>query len=130
MLGDVSGVEDWEGGLERAQQAFAGADVNGMIAHLSAAIRDFTAAGETSAAAMTCVRLGDTYATFLGNLVAARAWFQRARRMIDDLPPCVEQGWVALAPMGCDVDDPAELLAAAERALELARRFGDVNLET
>ena len=32
--------------------------------------------------------------------------------------------------MGCDVDDPAELLAAAELALDRARRFGDVNLET
>ena len=32
--------------------------------------------------------------------------------------------------MGCDVDDPAALLAAAELALDVARRFGDVNLET
>ena len=32
--------------------------------------------------------------------------------------------------MGCDVDDPAELLARAELALDRARRFGDVNLET
>jgi hypothetical protein len=32
--------------------------------------------------------------------------------------------------MGCDVDDPASLLAAAELALDRARRFGDVNLET
>ena len=32
--------------------------------------------------------------------------------------------------MGCDVDDPAVLLAHAELALERARQFGDVNLET
>ena len=32
--------------------------------------------------------------------------------------------------MGCDVDDPAVLLAAAELALDRARRFGDLNLET
>ncbi len=32
--------------------------------------------------------------------------------------------------MGCDVNDPAALLAAAELALDRARRFGDVNLET
>jgi len=31
--------------------------------------------------------------------------------------------------MGCDVDDPAELLARAELALDRARLFGDVNLE-
>ena len=32
--------------------------------------------------------------------------------------------------MGCDVNDPDELLAAAELALDRARRFGDLNLET
>ena len=79
---------------------------------------------------MVCVRLGNVYANALGNLTAGRAWFARARRLVDELPPCVEQGWVAVAAMGCDVNDPAELLAAAELALDRARRFGDVNLET
>ena len=32
--------------------------------------------------------------------------------------------------MGCEVDDPAVLLERAELALDRARRFGDVNLET
>jgi hypothetical protein len=49
---------------------------------------------------------------------------------VQDEPPCLEQGWAAVAAMGCDVDDPAALLAAAELALEQARRFGDINLET
>ncbi|MGH9117417.1 MAG: hypothetical protein ACRD0A_05945 [Acidimicrobiales bacterium] len=79
---------------------------------------------------MVSARLGDLYANVLGNLTASRAWFKRAWRAIEREPPCVEQGWVAVAAMGCDVDDPAELLAAAELALDRARRFGDVNLET
>jgi hypothetical protein len=66
----------------------------------------------------------------MGNLTASRAWFARAVRLVADEPPCVEQGWVAVAAMGCDVDDPAALLAAGELALDRARRFGDVNLET
>lgn len=37
---------------------------------------------------------------------------------------------MAVAALGCDVDDPAVLLASAELALDRARRFGDVNLET
>ena len=69
-------------------------------------------------------------ATTMGNVIAGRAWFARARRLVEDEDPCVEQGWVAVAAMGCDVDDPAALLAAAELALDVARRFGDVNLET
>ncbi len=78
---------------------------------------------------MVCLRLGNVYGWRLGNLTAARAWFARAQRLIESEPPCVEQGWIAVASMGCDVDDPLELLAAADLALDRARRFGDLNLE-
>lgn len=123
-------VEDAERALELADAALARSDVDGLVAHLSAAIRAFTAADEKCRAAMACVRLGDVLANAMGNRTAARAWFARARRLVEDQPPCLEQGWVAVAAMGCDVDDPAELLSAAELALDRARRFGDVNLET
>ncbi len=79
---------------------------------------------------MACVRLGEVLSNAMGNIAAGRAWFARARRLLVDEPPCIEQGWVAVAAMGCDVDDPAALLADAELALDRARRFGDVNLET
>ena len=79
---------------------------------------------------MTCVQLGDVFSNLMGNCTAGRAWFARARRLVGDQPPCIEQGWVAVAEMGCEVPDPAELLADSELALERARQFGDVNLET
>lgn len=104
--------------------------VDARVAQLSAAIRELTASGDRRRAALACVELGQTYEHALGNLTAARAWFMRAARLLEDEPPCLEQGWVAIAAMGCDVEDPAALLAAAELALERARRFGDVNLET
>ena len=126
----MAGVEEAELALEHADRAYARRDVDGLVAHLSAAIRGFTAADEKCRAAMACVQLGDFLANAMGNLTAGRAWFARARRLVEDQPPCLEQGWVAVAGMGCDVDDPAELLAAAELALDRARRFGDVNLET
>ncbi len=93
-------------------------------------MRELTRAGDRRQAALACVELGQTYENALGNLTAARAWFTRAARLLEDEPACLEQGWVAIAAMGCDVDDPAALLAAAELALERARRFRDVNLET
>jgi tetratricopeptide (TPR) repeat protein len=126
----MPGVDAAERALELADEAIARADVEGAVAHLSGAIRSFTAADEKRRAAMACARLGDTLANAMGNLTASRAWFARARRLVETEPPCVEQGWVAVAAMGCDVDDPAELQAAAELALDRARRFGDVNLET
>lgn len=123
-------VHDAESSLALAEEAFASFHVDGIIAHLSAAIRHFTAAGETRRAAMACARLGDVLANYLGNLTAGRAWFARARRLLEGEPDCVEQGWIAVAAMGCEVPDPDELRASAELALDRARRFGDVNLET
>jgi tetratricopeptide (TPR) repeat protein len=116
--------------VELADEAIRASDAEAAAAHLSAAIRGFTAAGERCSAALACARLGDLFAHAMGNLTAARAWFMRATRLVEDEPPCIEQGWVAVAALGCDVDDPAVLLARAELALDRARRFGDVNLET
>ncbi|HEX2272673.1 MAG TPA: hypothetical protein VHG90_02235 [Acidimicrobiales bacterium] len=116
--------------MQRADEAMRAFETDAAAAHLSAAVRAFTAAGDWRRAALACARLGDLFAYGLGNQTAARAWFLRATRLIEDEPPCIEQGWVAVAALGCDVDDPAELLARAELALDRARRFGDVNLET
>ena len=128
--GVMPGIDEAERALELVDEAWARFDVEAVITHLSTAIRGFTAADEKCRAAMACVQLGEIFANALGNMTASRAWFARARRLVEDEPPCIEQGWVAVAAMGCDVDDPAELLAAAELALDRARRFGDLNLET
>ena len=128
--GAMPGIDEAERALELVDEAWARFDVEAVITHLSTAIRGFTAADEKCRAAMACVQLGEIFANALGNMTASRAWFARARRLVEDEPPCIEQGWVAVAAMGCDVDDPAELLAAAELALDRARRFGDLNLET
>jgi hypothetical protein len=104
-------------------------DVDRAVAELSAAIRELTAAGDRRAAAVACARLAVLYEAGLGNRVAARPWYARAVHLVEDGEPCVEQGWVALAPLGCDVDDPEELIARADFALERARRFGDTTLE-
>jgi tetratricopeptide (TPR) repeat protein len=115
--------------LELGGAAMATFDLDGAVAHLSAAVRGFTAAGDVRQAAMASVHLGDVFSSGMGNLTAGRAWFARATRLVADEPPCIEQGWVAVAAMGCDVDDPADLLEKAELALDRARRFADLNLE-
>jgi len=116
--------------VELADEARKAFDVDAAVTHLSAAIRGFTTAGDCCRAALACVGLGELYAYAIGNQTAARAWFLRASRLVEEEPPCLEQGWVAVAGLGCDVDDPAVLLSRAELALDRARRFGDVNLET
>lgn len=126
----MAGATDADASHELAAAARASFDVEGAVTHLSAAIRALTAAGEPRRAAMACVGLGDILINGMGNVTAGRAWFARAAAMIEHEEPCIEQGWVAVAAMGCDVGDPDRLLAAAELALDRARRFGDVNLET
>ena len=79
---------------------------------------------------MACVRLGDVFANAMGNLTAAGRGSPRAGRLVDDEPPCVEQGWVAVAAMGCDVDDPAELLAAPSWRSSGRAGSATSNLET
>ena len=109
--------------------AFAEGDIQAGMDQLSADVRRHTGAGDPRQTAMACARLGWAFETFSGNRAAARAWFHRAARLLGNEPECVEQGWVALAGLGCDVDDPHELLRRAELALDRARRFGDVDLE-
>lgn len=115
--------------LARAIAAAEAGQVQVAIDELSTAVRVHTAAGRMKDAAMACARMGWVFETFVGNRAAARTWFARAARSLQDEPDCLEQGWVALAGLGCDVDDPSELWARAELALSRARRFGDVNLE-
>ncbi|HJV09705.1 MAG TPA: hypothetical protein VJ653_08485, partial [Acidimicrobiales bacterium] len=88
-----------------------------------------TAAGDNRQAAMTCAQISVLYSARLANKVAARPWHARAMRLVEGEPPCIEQGYVALAGLGCDVDDPALLTTRAELALDRARRFGDIDLE-
>ncbi len=123
-------VAEAQQSLADAEEAFARMDLERVIAHLSAAIRGFTAAGQPCSAALACARLGQVMADCFGNLTAARAWFGRAERLVENQAPCLEQGWVAVAAMGCDTEDPGALLRRAELAMDRARRFGDLNLET
>ena len=123
------GVVDAERSLALARQAYDRFDIDAVVAHLSAAIRGFHAAGARRPEAVACLQLGDALAYGMGNLTAAKVWFARAERAVADEEPCVEQGWAALALLGCDVGDTDALRERAELALDRARRFGDLDLE-
>ncbi|MDQ6674027.1 MAG: hypothetical protein M3069_25335 [Chloroflexota bacterium] len=96
---------------------------------LETAFREFTDAGLAIRAALAASRLGEFYRSGPGNRIAGRAWFARAWRLIENAGPCLERGWVALTDVGCNFDDPEELRERATIALDIARRFGDIDLE-
>ena len=126
----TTGVEDAQRALQLAGEAWASRDVPAIVAHLSAALRGFTEAGETvtrrwrASVSATCTRMRWATSPPVGRGSPGRAGSSITQ------PPCVEQGWVAVAEMGCEVPDPDVLLADSDLALERARQFGDVNLET
>ena len=96
--------------------------------HLRISYRLYRAGLELHAAARAAVELAQVETTS-GNRAEARGWLGRAKRLIDDIGPCVEEGYYRIAVMGCEVPDVVELEASAARALEIARIFHDTNLE-
>lgn len=98
------------------------------VRHLQVSYRLYREIGNLAAAARAAIELAQVEATS-GNEPGARGWLGRARRLIEDIGPCVEEGYYRIAMMGCEVPDVTELEASASRALEVARTFRDTNLE-
>jgi tetratricopeptide (TPR) repeat protein len=121
---------DPEARLELARLLLPLGDYSEAREQLETAFREFTEAGATKRAALAASRIGAVYLSWIGNRVAGRAWLVRAWRMIEQEEPCLERGWIATWDVGCNYEDPQDLLRRAEIALETARRFADPSLET
>lgn len=80
-------------------------------------------------AAVAAVFLGRMNYWLYDNPHVANGWFARARTLIAEEPDAMECGIVALPLPGCDIDDVSALRADAERTRQLARRYGERNLE-
>ncbi|MDQ6897945.1 MAG: LuxR C-terminal-related transcriptional regulator [Candidatus Dormibacteraeota bacterium] len=64
-----------------------------------------------------------------GDRSGARAWEKRGWRHLENIGPCLERGYHAVALVGCDVHDPRNLLKQAELALAVAQEFNDRSLQ-
>ena len=80
-------------------------------------------------AAVAAVFLGRLHYFVHDSPAVANGWFARARRLVADQPDCIEHALAALPLPGCDIVDVTQLQQDATRALTLARRVGDANLE-
>src|SRR6202165_6352945 len=67
--------------------------------------------------------------TWTGNQAAVRGWLGRARRILEQAGDCVERGYLEVDRIGCESHAVTALQASADIALEVARRFGDTDLE-
>jgi DNA-binding NarL/FixJ family response regulator len=84
--------------------------------------------GELARAARIALWLSREYALVFGNEAAAGGWLARAERLLRDVAPGAEQGWLDLARSERTGDAQAAARLAGS-ALEVALTAGDVDLE-
>ncbi|HEY3208595.1 MAG TPA: LuxR C-terminal-related transcriptional regulator [Actinomycetota bacterium] len=103
-------------------------DIPGAIEAWEMAYMTHRRDGLDEPAAHVAVLLSREHAEALGNHALANGWLARARDLLEGSPDSAEWGWVALVESERAVD-PAVAQAHAERALGVARRTRDPDLE-
>jgi ATP/maltotriose-dependent transcriptional regulator MalT len=103
---------DSKGGVELRERAYA----------------EYRRQGETVRAAGIAVWLSTQYLTVYGNEAASNGWLGRAERILESMPPCPEQGWVAFR-RGKRKSDPRASEGDARQVIAIARETRDRDLE-
>jgi ATP/maltotriose-dependent transcriptional regulator MalT len=96
------------------------------------AYQAYRAQGDDRDAGRMAAWLAADFLEFRGDDAIASGWLERSHRLLDDLAPCADQGWLALIEGSFRLGVEADLDAAAQaarRAAELGRREGVSDLE-
>jgi class 3 adenylate cyclase len=99
---------------------------------ISARERAFTAYltdGDKRKAAVMALTLANDYFGKLAHSIGA-GWFNKAERLLQDEPDCVEKGWLAMmhALSALMISDYEAVLTEAESTLAIGTEFGDRDL--
>ena len=136
---------DWQGARDAFEEAVASADtpeaLDGLgralwwlreereaVVNRERAYAGFRRDGELARAARIALWLSREYGLAFGNDAAARGWLRRAERLLEDVAPGAERGWLDLARSE-GARGPTEAALAATSALEVAHAAGDTDLE-
>ena len=103
-------------------------DARGAVVYRERAYAGFRRDGELARAARIALWLSREYALVFGNDAVASGWLARAERLLRDVAPGAEQGWLSLARSE-RTRDPNESAHLAEEALAVAETAGDTDLE-
>lgn len=103
-------------------------DERGAIVHRERAYAGFRRDGDLRRASRIALWLSREYAVAFGREAVADGWLARAERLLRDVAPGAEQGWLSLTRSE-RVGEPTEAVALATEALDLATRVGDGDLE-
>jgi DNA-binding NarL/FixJ family response regulator len=96
------------------------------------AFRGHRAAGDAVAAARMATWLASDHLDFRGDTALAAGWLGRARRLLEDRPPCAEHGWLWLVEADLAKQtgaEAAEVERLARDATKLGRALGVADLE-
>jgi DNA-binding NarL/FixJ family response regulator len=85
--------------------------------------------GRALDAARCAIDLATVYAGSLNQRSVGSGWLAQARRLLSEVGPCVEWGYLELAVIACYRPDVDDLIASADRALSIAIEYGDADLE-
>jgi ATP/maltotriose-dependent transcriptional regulator MalT len=103
-------------------------DERGAVVHRERAYAGFRRDGELARASRIALWLAREYGLAFGNDAASRGWLARAERLLRDVSPGAEQGWLDLTRSegARDAEHAASLASAA---LDVAVATGDTDLE-
>lgn len=114
-----------------AQAAQHAGQSRNAIPPLERAVAAYTKSGDKVRAAWVAVHLGQLRLEWREPILA-NGWYQRAARLLENEPPCREQGYLAL--LGCRMvlyqNELEKALKLAENARETGERFEDPDLES
>jgi ATP/maltotriose-dependent transcriptional regulator MalT len=105
-------------------------ETQASIRHLERAYAAFRRRPDPAQAAVAAINLCLTFVASLGNQAAARGWFGRARRLVDEFQLDALRGWVLLC-RAVIADEEGQPVAAerwAREAYAVARRDRDLEL--
>jgi DNA-binding NarL/FixJ family response regulator len=102
-------------------------DGRGAVVNRERAYAGFRRDGELARAARVALWLSREHALF-GNSAAASGWLSRAERLLRDVAPAAEHGWLSLARSE-RTRDPVESARLATEALTVAEAADDTDLE-
>jgi ATP/maltotriose-dependent transcriptional regulator MalT len=103
-------------------------DERGAVVQRERAYAGFRRDGDLARAARVALWLAREYEIAFANDAASRGWLARAERLLRDVAPGAEQGWLALARSE-SARDAASAAALAREALEVAAEADDPDLE-
>ncbi|WP_157042082.1 helix-turn-helix transcriptional regulator [Nitriliruptor alkaliphilus] len=117
------------GGLDGLGQALYWLGDYPRALHLrERAYAGYRESGEVIAAGSVAVQLAGLHLWIHGDLAVCEGWTGHARRLLEDVEECPEQGWLELL-LASSAVDPAVQARHGQAAVEMGRRLGDLCLE-